>query len=169
MSLKLPKRLPHLDGALRLTADRGLCFHRAAGLVLDLPPATLAVGTLPAATHEQHSLDPNVSMVDFIHAWVEVQDLVLAPTLLERSRETGMPWVFPKDVYYSVNSPRDVSHMTRGRLKQLSVEYGLADHLKNFTPLKNGAKFGDVILNEMGVAFVVTGRGGVIPAPVGRE
>lgn len=167
--IKLPKHMPHLNGAMGLVGPRGLCFHRAAGLVLDLPPATLAVGTLPAATSEQQQENPEFSSVDFIHAWVEVGDWVLAPTLIERDLAEGTGWQFTKAAYYHANKPRNVRHMKRARLKQLSVEFGIAQHLLRFTPLKHGAKFGDVILDELGIKFVVTRRGGVIPAPMERE
>ena len=154
---------------MNLTGPRGMCFHRAAGLVLDFPPATLAVGTLPAVTAEQQQLVPEASSVDFLHAWVEVKDWVYAPTLIERSEEDGTPWAVPKEIYYAINAPRNVSHLSRATLKKLSVEYGMARHLTHFTSLKHGAKFGDIILNAMGIEYVVTSTGGVLPAPRGRE
>jgi hypothetical protein len=165
---RLPKKMPHLDGAMNLTGPRGLCFHRAAGLVLDLPPATLAVGTFPAATSEQQQENPEFSSVDFLHAWVEVKDWVLAPTLIERAQAEGTHWIFLKRDYYAANCPRDIAHLSRGKLKKLSTEYGLGKHLIHFTPLKHGAKFGDIILDAVGIKFVVTSRGGVLPAPRDR-
>jgi hypothetical protein len=156
----------HLRAAMHLTGPMGLCFHRAAALVLDLPPATLAVGTLPAATSNPDVDDPAHSNVDFIHAWVEVRDkYVLAPTLIERSEALGTPWITLKSEYYYANRPRDIHFMTRGQLKKLSREYGLSAHLKRGDPLTNGASFGDIILKAMGVKFLVGKRGGVLPAP----
>lgn len=169
MKFNLPKKMPHLSGALNLVGPQGLCFHRAAGLVLDLPPATLAVGTLPAATSGEQKTNPEFSSVDFIHAWVEVQDWVLAPTLIERSQEEGTPWVFPKADYYEANKPRDIAHLGRGQLKKLSTKYGISSHLMHFTPLQHGAKFGDIILNALGIKFIVTPKGSILPAPKVRE
>lgn len=162
-------KFKHLRGAMRLTGPRGMCFHRASGLVLDLPPATLAVGTLPAALSEQQHRNPDLSKVDFIHAWVEVKDVVYAPTLIERSMQMGTPWIFPKEEYYEANSPRNIRTMTRARLKRLSIQFGIANHLVKQVPLLHEMKFGDIILNELKIPFVVTEKGGVIPAPVERE
>jgi hypothetical protein len=157
----LPRKMPHLDGAMRLIGPRGMCFHRTVGLVLDVPRAQLCVGVFRAATAEELADNPHFSHTPFIHCWAEISNKIYAPTTIEA---TGGRLVgFNKDEYYERNGAKNIVRMSRARLLQLSKAYGLARYLLYSEPLVGDAKFSGVILDELGVDYVVTDGGGVIP------
>jgi hypothetical protein len=149
-----------------MTGPRGMCFHRSAAFVLDLPQATLVVGTIRAATPEEREENPDFSDVDFIHAWPEVGNLVFPPSWMKAD---GTMQAIDRDEYYEMHTPYDIHRMPRIELKKLSEEHGFARHFSRFTPLKNNVSFGDVILKALGVQYTITKDGGVIPASGGKN
>jgi hypothetical protein len=174
--LQLPKRLPHFEGALNLDPPEGnkaegLCFHRTVGFVLDTPMAKLCVGTFRAATPEelhfgaQHGYD--LSPEDFIHCWPEVGDIAFMLAAATRRNRTINR--VSRTQYYQQNGTTNVVSLSRARLKQLSRQYGLAQHLLYHAPLVGEAKFASVILDELGVNHVISNRGGLIPGVGGDE
>jgi hypothetical protein len=163
---KFPKRMPHLEGALRLTGPRGMCFHRTVGLVLDVPRAQLCVGIFREATEEERRKNPEFSDVPFLHCWAEIGSIVYAPTTIEATG--GKLYGFNRAEYYEHNQARNIVRMKRARLLQLSKLHGLADHLLYFKPLEGNSKFASVILDDLGVKHIESSRGGVIPG-VGKD
>lgn len=163
--LTLPTRLPHLDGAMVLRPaaqyiDRGMCFHKTVGFVLDVPMAKLFVGTFRAATPEEIAEHPELSPEPFIHCWPQVGNVVFGLNYISGSFTIPR---FPQAAYYQQNGATNVVSMSRARLIQLSRQYGLARHLLYHDDLVGDAKFGSVILDELGVNHVISERGGLIP------
>jgi hypothetical protein len=160
MQFKLPARMRNLEGAINLTGPRGMCFHRSVAFVLDVPQATLMVGTIPAPPPEILKENSEFSDVDFIHAWPEVAGFVFPPSWMEKS---GTMRATSKLAYYSEHQPYDIKQMSRFDLKKLAEEWGFSKHFSRFTPLKDNASFGGVIMNALGIEYTVTSDGGVVP------
>lgn len=163
--LQLPTRLPHLDGALTLFPDaryieRGMCFHKTVGFVLDVPMARLYAGIFRAATEEEIAERPELSPDPFIHCWPQVGNIVFGLNYIGSSFTIPR---FRQEAYYEQNGATNVVSMTRKRLLELSSSYGLAQHLLYHGPLVGEAKFGSVILDELGVSHAISDRGGLIP------
>jgi hypothetical protein len=161
---QLPRKLPHLNGAIGLVPiaeGKGMCFHRSVGFVLDVPPAKLAVGVLRAATDEELMVNPAASQVPFIHCWAEIGSSVYAPTTIEAQGGRLRP--FKRAEYYQQNGVHNVSYMSRRTLRQLSDRYGLSDHLIYHTPVRDNAKFGAIILDALGVEHILNAGGGLLP------
>lgn len=157
----LPARMKHLEGAINMIGLRGMCFHRSVAFVLDVPQAILVVATIPAATPEQRAENPEFSDVDFIHAWPQACGLVFPPSWM--TPEGTMKAVSTSE-YYKENNPYNFHYMKRATLKKLSKEYGFTRHFSHFTPLKDNASFGGIILNTLGIPYEVSEDGGVIPS-----
>lgn len=161
--LTLPTRLPHLDGALKMEpmeAGRGLCFHKTAGFVLDAPMAKLYVGTFRGATTQELEENPDFSPEPFIHCWPQVGKIVLGLNYIQLG---GTIPRFDEQRYYEWNGASNVVSMPRKRLLELSRAYGLSEHLLYHVPLVGRAKFGSLILDELGVSHAISDRGGLIP------
>jgi hypothetical protein len=146
-------QLPHFEGALRLRSPdgRGLCFHRAVGLVLDAPRTELVIGTIRAATIQEQIERPGSSPVDFIHAWVELAGAVIAPTTYEAMGMKLVP--FQQDHYYGINGVKDTHRMSRSRVRYLARVRGLDRLLRHHEPLREGVSFARTILDDAGVPF----------------
>lgn len=165
MKLRLPAKLPHLNAALSKTAHpdprKGLCFHRTVGFVLDVPQAHLCVGTLRGATSEEMVRTPEASPVPFLHCWAEIGGNVYAPTTIEASGGRLRP--FSREAYYAGNGVHNVITMSRKQLKDLSEEFGLAEHLLYDRPVRGGKGFAVVILDALTVRHAVGETGGIVP------
>lgn len=154
---RLPKKMPHLEGAKRLRAMPGqrLCVHEAAGFVMDVPGATLCFGTFRAATPEELAADPTAATEPFIHAWVEWQGKVWSPTLMA---------ICPVEEYYAANDAKNVKRLPRPALLALARRIGLSRHLRLGVPTRGGASVGMTLLDAAGVAHRTTPDGGLVPA-----
>jgi hypothetical protein len=141
---------------------KGLCFHRTVGFVLDVPPAKLYVGIFRGGTPEEIAANPAVSAIPFIHCWAQINEFVYAPTTIEAQGGRLRP--FAQAEYYERNGTKVLGIMGRHELKQLSKEYGLAQHLLYHTPVRGDAAFSDIILNKLEVSYTLTDQKGVIPA-----
>lgn len=151
--------MPHLEGALRLSGPRGLCFHRAVGMVLDVIPASLVIGRVREATEaERKALGPDASPTPFIHAWAEWKGALWAPSLIERA---GGLFPIDREHYLAQNGAKVLRVMTRGEIVRLGKQWGFSEHLRKFKPLKDGASFGGVLLEAAGVPWRDNGLGGV--------
>lgn len=155
-----PVRFPTLHPALWLTGPRGMCFHRSVALVLDSPAARLCIGTVRAATPEELEAIPEASTEPFIHAWCEIGDVVLPPSLIETFG--GRLPSFLRSAYYDKNGVRDVRSVPRAKLLKLAAQYDWFNHLRHHTPIPSS--FGTVLLDAAGVAWRPTEAGGVVPA-----
>jgi hypothetical protein len=158
-TFEFPNKLVHLRHALRLTGPRGMCFHRAVAMVMDLVDAKLCIGTFRAASPEEREANPEFSDVPFIHAWVEWRGKAFAPSAIER---TGGLVAMPIDGYRDVNEARDVVEVPRAVVMKLARRYGYARHFKLQEPLKEGARFGGSLLDGVGYPHDVTEDGGVV-------
>lgn len=160
---RLPSSLPHLLGAMNLVGPRGLCFHRAVGLVLDIGPpnpATLVIGRIRAANEEERErIGNDASTEPFVHAWVEWRGAVWAPTIIEAA---GGLFPVDPDLYIERNGARVLARLTRGQVKRLDRLHGFSAHLRKFKPLTGGVGFGAVVLAEAGVDWADNGLGGVM-------
>lgn len=162
MDPALPSKMPHLEGALRLSGPRGMCFHRATAFVLDVPAAALCFGTFRAATEaEIERFGDIASREPFIHAWVQWRGQVYAPSTIER---LGGLFPFDRMEYYRLNDMKDFRRLNRIDVLRLSRQHGFSAHLKKFKPLKGDAQFGAVLMDAAGIAWRLTDEGGVVPA-----
>jgi hypothetical protein len=163
MSKKSPyeKKYPHLFGVLELEGMPGLgmCIHRAAAFVLDVPGSEMIIAVCPAGTEEERKINPLVSREPFIHAWAEFKDGVFAPTHLKR----GGVALVPKPVYYHFQNPSKIYRISRPEVLKLSGQIGLSAHLRKATPAK--ASVGETFLNHSGIRWSLSADGGLIPAP----
>lgn len=161
----MPKRLRHLEGAMRLTGPRGMCFHRSVALVLDVPGAELCFGTFRAATDDEaRAIGPLASRRPFIHCWVEYKGLAWAPSLIDTMG--GLKPMRP-DEYYKVNGASNIVVMRRPAVLALSRRHGFISHLRYGKELRPGVSFGTVLLEAAGIEWEVTPEGGVIPKTKG--
>lgn len=150
------KKYPHLAGVFDLEGVAGMCVHRAAAFVLDVPGAEMVIATIPPAPEDQRG--PNDSDVPFIHAWGEHKDAVFAPTQLERN---GVR-LHPKSIYYHLQQPYDIHRITRPQVLRIAKEIGLSAHLRKGVPAK--ASVGESFMNAAGVKWIDQG-GCLLPAP----
>lgn len=153
------RKYPHLFGVLELEGAPGLgmCIHRSAAFVLDVPGSEMIVAVCPAATEEERKVNPLSSMEPFIHAWAEYKDGVFAPTHLER----GGVKLVPKSVYYHFQRPTKTVRISRPEVLKLSGQIGLSAHLRKAVPAK--ASVGEAFLNHAGIAWTLSADGGLIP------
>lgn len=160
--LSRPPRLPPLkllQKALELKGSQGLCFHRSAAFVFDVPGSTMMFGTFEAPPPDQRL--PGDSDVPFIHAWAEWRGFVYAPTTIER-----LGGLCPINLvgYYAVNGIHDVRTLTRPQLLALDRQLALKRALRLNLPCRGGASFGGSLLDAAGVRWQPATGGGVIPA-----
>lgn len=162
--MKLPKKFPHLNGSMRLVgADgTGMCIHRSAAFVLDVPGAELCFGTLQPATPEQINGTPHLklSTEPFIHAWAEWDGKVFTPSMIEHDGMRLIP--YEPELYYRTREVSDIHRLTRKQVIHLSGLIGLSAHLKHGRPAK--LSVGATLLNAAGVRWKENEHGGLLPA-----
>jgi hypothetical protein len=159
--MALPKKLPHMNGAKKMTApgEMNLCVHVSAGFVLDVPGSELVFGTFRAATDEE-ALDillahgKQASREPMIHAWAEWQGKVWSPTTMR---------VFPREMYYELNGASDIKKLSRPALLKLSREFGLSRHLRLHVPHKCPVSFASTLCEAAGKAFRDDPTGALLP------
>ena len=160
--------LKTLSAAMRLRGPKGMCFHRSVALCLDLPGSALVVATLRAATPEEQAQHPTLglSKVPFIHAWVEFQGAVVPPSYIEQAG--GLILVRPQD-YYQTNGARDIRRLPRQAVVNHVVDQLVMRELMfGIHPGIPGYLVGR-LLDAVGVKYLVTPQGGVIPIASGTE
>lgn len=122
--------LPYLNAAVNFTSAHGnQCVQRSAALMFDIRNATFVFAAMRAATEEEQKIIKDASPVPFIHAWVEVGDQVLAPTLLERFNFDLQP--VPKDIYYQANGVGRTWRLSQDEFMKVAKKIGLASALKH--------------------------------------
>jgi hypothetical protein len=151
--------LPTLSASMQLSGPRGMCFHRAIALCLDLPGSELIVATLRAATLEERKLVPNASPVRFFHAWVEWQSRLLAPSTIEQAGGNLLS-LYPTE-YYLKNGVQDPRRISRDRVKEFCDDLILS-HLLYGTAVPHGYVV-DRLFGAAGLRYKVSPQGGVIP------
>ena len=148
-----------LSATMGLRGRFGLCFHRAAAFVLDVPGAVLVMGTF----RESDTGAPGESPVPFIHAWAEYRGLAYAPTTIERTG--GKLVAMNRDGYYAVNEARDIYKLTRAQLIRLDRKHEIKRALRRTGRLKPaGAGFATTLLDAAGVPYKCCPDGGILPA-----
>jgi hypothetical protein len=155
------RKYPHLFGVLDLEGMPGLgmCIHRAAAFVLDVPGSTMILAVCEPATDEERRINPLASGEPFIHAWAEYKGEVFAPTKLRR----GGVQLIPRAVYYDFQRPTLTRPVTRPEVLKISGEIGLSAHLRKGVPAKTSV--GEAFLNHSGIPWTVSSEGGLIPLP----
>jgi len=137
-------RLPSLEAAMVVlqptTPGKGMCFHWSAAIMLDveLSGVELCIAILHG---------------DLIHAWVEYQGHVFAPTLIERM---GSLHPIPVPLYYRENRVRNVKRLTREQV--ISIP-NITEHLTTGVPLGEGRALGDELMNMAGIKWKTTPAG----------
>lgn len=154
------KKYPHLFGVLDLEGMPGLgmCIHRSAAFVLDVPGSTMVMAVCEPATAEERRINPLASGEPFIHAWAEYKDSVFAPTKLQR----GGVQLVPRAVYYDFQRPTLTVPISRPEVLKISGQIGLSAHLRKGVDAK--ASVGETFLNHAGIAWKLSADGGLIPA-----
>lgn len=162
--MKLPKKFPHLNGAMLLVGQEGMgmCIHRSAGLVLDLPGSELCFGKLTPCTPEEVSATPHLklSTEPFIHSWAEWDGKVYSPSMIEYDEGKLIP--IEREFYYRSRGVTDVHRLSRKELIHLSGKINLSAHLKHGKP--NRMSVGSTLLDAAGVKWKDSPSGGLIPA-----
>lgn len=156
--MKLPTKLPHLVGALKLTAVPGqrLCIHCSAGFVMDVPGSELVFATFRAASDEEAAaIGPDASPEPFIHAWAEWRGAVWAPTAMDQMGGQLQP-MNPAG-YYAVNGATDFARLKRPDLLVVARLIGLSRHLRLGVPTRNGASVGMSLLDAVGKPYRIEG------------
>jgi hypothetical protein len=156
------KDLPYLSATMNLvsTTGRRLCFHRAVALCLDLPGSEVVLGTVQAATPEEHAANPETSTEPFIHAWVEAQGVLMSPTTIEAAN--GYLGFMVPEHYYHVNGVTDIRRVTRHAIRRM-CDKTIRDHLLYGTPTPSGYLVSH-LLAAGGVKYKLSPLGGVLPA-----
>jgi hypothetical protein len=157
-----PAKLPPLKllaKALELKGSGGLCFHRAAAFVFDVPGAVMVFGTLAGV--DEAEAGPTDSTVPFIHAWAEWRGVVYAPTTIEATG--GLLRPIDRALYYRVNGVTDVRTLTRAQLLRLDRQLALKRVLRAGGPCRGGASFGASLLDAAGVPWKAGPGDGVLP------
>jgi hypothetical protein len=151
-------RCKHLEAArLHLAAPRGLCFHYSAALCLDLPGSDVCIGTLRGATLDEIAANPEMSPVRFYHAWVEIGNVLVAPTLVDKMGDL-VP--INRASYYTANGVQDVKRLSRRQLVALG---DVSQHVRTGRPLACGNSLGHLMLIAAGHRYKISEQGGVIP------
>lgn len=160
--MKLPKKFPHLNGSMVIKGKNGtgMCIHRSAAFVLDVPGSELVFGTLTPVTDEQANATPHLklSRVPFIHAWAEWQGNVYSPSMIEH--DGGLKPI-PRAFYYQTREVSDIHRLTRKQVIHLSGLINLSAHLKHGKP--NKLSVGGTLLDAAGVKWKLSEDGGLIP------
>jgi hypothetical protein len=151
-------KLPNLALAMEQTSEIGLgmCFYRAAALVLDLPGSEMLFGTFDGAPADEVAKDPRHSPVPFIHSWVEWHGQALAPTLFERDRP---PFMMDRAGYYRANNARNLHRLTRVAVRRVAAASGFHDWLQG-KPIMG---IPTALLAAAGVKWRADPGGGVLP------
>lgn len=150
--------LPTLSAAMSaLDAEHGLCFHYSAALCLDLANSYVMLGTFRAATDEERKTIPGASPVPFIHCWVELSGLVLAPTLIRAMGGQLIP--IERDRYYAANAATNVHAIPRFVVQTLGLEH----HLTTGEPLPGGRAVGSILADVAAYPYRVSERGTMLP------
>lgn len=164
-AMKLPKKFPHLNGAMLLLGEpgTGLCIHRAAGFVLDVPGSELVFGILTPCTDKQVSATPHLKLATepFIHAWAEWDGKVYSPAMIEYDGGHLIP--IKREFYYGTRGVIASWRMSRKDLIHQSGLINLSAHLKHGKPAR--LSVGGTLLDAAGVKWTTSKDGGIIPLP----
>jgi hypothetical protein len=156
------RELRYLHAAMHYkgTANNA-CVQWSMGLALDMKRAVVTFGTLRAATPDEVASIPGASLVPFIHCWVEVGEIVYAPTTLERSGGVLVP--FDRADYYDRNGVSDVRHVLREAFDDIAHRYRLTSALKHLSPRFGSSAVAGELLRAAGVQYVLDEHRALLP------
>jgi hypothetical protein len=160
-----PNNLPTLRSALRLKSPtgNGMCFHWSVAMCIDLPGSEVVIATFRAATPEERKDIPNASDVPFLHAFVEWQGQVFAPTTLARTG--GQFAAMNPAEYYAKNGATNVRRVSRRTIrKHVADGFVMQQLLGGPSPQAPTGYLVERLLKAAGVKYLVTRDGGVVPA-----
>jgi hypothetical protein len=161
MGGQFPNDLPTLRSALKLEGPRGMCFHRSVALCLDLPGSEVVIATFRAATPEEAARIPNASDVPFLHAWVEWEGKVFAPTLIESHGLIAQP----PEGYHRVNGAKNIRRVSRRAIRKHVADKFVLNQLTGAPgPQPYHGYLVDRLLAAAGIKHIVERDGGVLPA-----
>lgn len=157
----------HLIPAMSLRGSQGMCIHRSVALVLDVPRSELVFGVFNnfATPEEAAEIIANgqlPSREPFVHAWMEHQGVVFAPTTIERMNGELIPQ--HRRGYYDINKATRIKRLGRGVVQALVQQYDFLPVLRGERLPHNGVSFGTVFLDAANVKWKASADGGVIPA-----
>lgn len=163
MADQFPNNLPMLRSAMEKCSPlpgHGMCFHWSVALCLDLPGSEVVIGTFRAATPEERERIPNASDVPFIHAWVEWEGKVFAPTTLA---STGYQFnAMPPEGYYEVNGAKNLRRVSRRTIRKHVADKAVLHQLLTGQQPKGQGYLVDRLMEAAGIKHAVVG-GGVLP------
>ena len=160
MGAFMTKELKHLTATMRLSSERGLCFHRSVALCLDWPQAAVVIGHLPGARPDELAVDPTLSPTPLYHAWCETKDYVFSPSSIEA---IGHLQAFERADYYQTNEVIEARTIRRPRILALAEEFGWRNHVLRGSPLKGDKAFAEPLLDEVGYEWGLSDQNGVVP------
>lgn len=152
--------LPFLSAAMKLRGPRGMCFHRSVALCLDLPDSSIVVGTLRAATTEERAANPEWSAVPFIHAWVEFQDKLMAPSSIEN--QGGLVYSRPPQ-FYEVSGATNIRRLDRQAMVERVVDRHINRELLFGIRCPAPGYLVSRLLDAVGIKYLISPEGGVLP------
>jgi hypothetical protein len=150
----------NLTAALGFSTNFGSCFIRSTALMLDLPGATLVYGVVKASTPEELAKSNNSSPVPFIHAWVEYQGKVFAPTLIERF---GSLHSIAKEAYYETNGVTTTWRLESAAFMSVAKRFKLASAFKHGSARPGKGEVTEAFLNAAKVRYKLSDRRTVLP------
>lgn len=139
---------------------KGECFYRSTALVIDAPAWDLCIGTLPGVSQEVFRADNCKSPTPFIHCWVEFNDSVVIPTMLEKDDFTLHPYL--KTEYYDKNKVHDVHKIVGRRVRILAADNGWDSYFRTGNSFV-GSPIVETLLAEAAVPYQISPRGGIVP------
>lgn len=161
----LLSELRYLSGAMTFVGKSpggGACVQRAAALTLDLREALLTFGTfVHPITSPEDAAQPGRHDSPFIHAWVEWQGAVYAPTLMERHGTVLRP-IEPAD-YYRVNNATNIRRTPREAFDKVARRYRLAAAFKHGSARAGSGEITEALLAAAGVRWTLTPDRALIP------
>jgi hypothetical protein len=128
--------------------------------MLDLPGATLVYGIVKASTPEELAKCSKSSPVPFIHAWVEYQGKVFAPTLIERF---GFLNSISKDAYYATNGVTTTWRLEQPAFQAVAKRFKLASAFKHGSVRPGKGEVTEAFLNAAKVRYKLSERRTVLP------
>ena len=144
-------RLAHLEACFSTfspTPGLGICFHLSAALCLDFVQSEIVFGSLIGDGDR------------FIHAWVERNGHVYAPTTIGEDNRLA-----PMGVrnYYAVNQVEDARRLSRPDLLAAFRGCNLPAFLTKGRPLPSRVSFVPHLLDAAGVRWMKNEASGVVP------
>lgn len=139
---------------------RGECFHRSAALLIDAPAWELRIGTRSGATEEAFRANSKISPTDYIHCWIEFNDIAIDPSFIENDGYNLLE--YDKVIYREGIGARDIYLLKGRRVEQLCRAHGWDRRFLHGLPFDDDSLV-RTLLTEADVPYEISPRGGVVP------